>query len=131
MDGCNSFSEFQVNSTNSKFSAKDGVLYSKDLKTLLAYPRAKSGKNFTIPTHVETVATYAFNGCIYLRALTMWGTIKTLRSGSLINCDIFSVYYKGTMNEWVILDNANPGWDHSFDVVKVFCSDGLISRSKT
>ncbi len=38
MHGCNSFSEFNVYSTNSRFTAKDGVLYSKDLKILLAYP---------------------------------------------------------------------------------------------
>ena len=131
MWGCDSFTEFNVYSTNSKFSAKDGVLYSKDLKTLLAYPIAKAQSNFSIPSYVETIATYAFNGCIYLKSLTMWSTIKNLRSGAVINCKSLStVHFNGTMSEWIELDNANLGWDNSFVVNKVYCSNGTINRSK-
>ncbi len=131
MYGCDSFSEFDVYSTNAKFSARDGVLYTKDLKTLLAYPIAKEGNNFDIPSYVETIATYAFNGCKYLKALTMWSSIDKLLSSSVINCDfLHTLYFKGTMSEWIKLDNANLGWDHSFAITKVICSDGVLNRGK-
>lgn len=131
MWGCESFSEFIVYTTNSKFASKDGVLYSKDLKALLAYPRAKKGDSFAIPSYVERIATYAFNGCDYLKTISMWPTVKYISSGAVINCDLLhTVKYYGTMSEWVALDNSNRGWDHSFCVNKVYCSDGTISRSK-
>ena len=131
MWGCNSFSEFNVYSTNSTFAAKDGVLYSKDLECLLAYPRAKKGDSFSIPSYVERIATYAFNGCDYLKSISMWSTIQKLGSSAIINCDsLHTVRFNGTTSEWVKLDNANLGWDHSFSITKVYCSNGTITRSK-
>ena len=131
MFGCDSFSEFNVYSTNPKFTAKDGVLYSKDLKILLAYPIAKEGNNFDIPSYVKEIATYAFNGCKNLKSLTMWGTMETLNSGAVINCEsLHTLYFKGTMNEWIELDNSNLGWDHSFVINKVICSNGVLNRGK-
>lgn len=132
MFGCTSFSEFNVYSTNPRFAAKDGVLYSKDLKTLLVYPIAKTGDNFSIPSYVETVAAGAFDGNKYLKSLSMWAIIKTLRKGAVINCNsLHTVNFKGTMNEWIALDNANLGWDHSFSVNTVNCSDGSLNRGSS
>jgi len=131
MLGCDSFSEYKVYSTNPKYSAKDGVLYSKESKTLLKYPAAKSGTNFSVPSYVESIAMYAFNGCKYLKSLTMWSTVKRLESSAVINCALLhTVNFKGTQSEWISLDNANLGWDHSFVVNKVICSDGTLNRSK-
>ena len=39
----------------------DGVVYSKDMKTLLRYPENKVGDSFTIPASVTTISSYAFN----------------------------------------------------------------------
>lgn len=131
MSRCTSFEEFVVNSSNTTFAAKDGVLYSNDLKTLLAYPVAKKGSNFSIPSYVENVATYAFDGCIYLESLTMWSTVKSMHHSAVINCNLLhTLHYRGTMSEWIAFDNANNGWDHSFVVNKVICTDGTLARSK-
>lgn len=129
--GCNSFSEFNVYSTNTTFAAKNGVLYTKDLKTLLLYPIGKSNSNFDIPSYVETISTYAFNGCKNLQSLTMWGTITTLEESAVINCHLLhTINFKGTMNEWIKLDNSNHGWDIEFSINKIFCSNGTIDRTK-
>ncbi len=131
MSGCTSFEKFVVYSTNTRFAEKDGVLYSNDLKTLLVYPIAKKGSNFTIPSYVEKVAMYAFDGCIYLESLTMWSTVKSMSSSAVINCDsLHTLNYMGTMSEWITFDNANNGWDHSYVVNKVVCSDGTLARHK-
>ncbi len=131
MMGCSSFEEFNVYSANKKFAAKDGVLYSKNLKSLLAYPIAKKGDNFSIPSYVETITTYAFNGCINLKSLTMWSSIKNLNSSAVINCKLLhTINFSGTMDEWIKLDNANLRWDTSFVVNKVNCSNGSLNRSE-
>ena len=131
MWGCTSFSEFNVYSTNPNFVAKDGVLYSKDLKRLIAYPRAKSGDSFSIPSYVEKVTTYAFNGCDYLETISMWSTVQELAPSAVINCDLLhTVRFNGTTSEWVKLDNANSGWDRNFTITTVYCSNGTITRTK-
>ncbi len=128
--GCNSFSEFNVYSTNSIFTAKDGVLYTKDLKTLLIYPIGKSNSNFDIPSYVDKISTYAFNGCQYLQSLTMWGTITTIEESAVINCHLLhTINFKGTMNEWIKLDNSNLGWDNEFSINKIYCSNGTLNRT--
>lgn len=130
MIGCTSFEAFEVYSTNSSYASKDGVLYTKDLKNLLSYPIAKKGDNFSIPSYVETVTMFAFDGCIYLKSLTMWSTVNTLSKSAVINCELLhTLYFNGTMSEWIALDNANLDWDKSFVVNKVICSDGTLNRS--
>lgn len=128
---CKNLSEYEVYSTNSNFSAKNGVLYSKDLSTLLSYPAGKTESHFSIPSYVECLATYAFNDCNALTSLSIGRNVRTLRSSAVINCDNLHVLnYSGTKADWIDLDNANSGWDHSFVVNKVTCSDGAIARSR-
>lgn len=128
---CKNLSEFEVYSTNSRFTARDGVLYSKDLKKLLSYPAGKNGTDFSIPSYVECLATYAFNGCNKLTGISMGRNVRTLRSGAVINCNnLHTLNFGGTKSEWIDLDNANLGWDHSFVVNKVNCSNGTLTRSR-
>lgn len=55
---CPSLLNINVDPNCSVVTSIDGVLYSKDMKTLIAVPPAKSG-TFTIPNTVETVETLA------------------------------------------------------------------------
>lgn len=128
---CQNLSEFIVYSANSKFAAKDGVLYTKDLKILLSYPIGKTQSSFEIPSYVECLATYAFNGCDNLMSLTMYPYCKTLRASAVINCDnLHTLNFRGTTSEWLELDNGNSGWDHSFVINRVNCTNGSFNRGK-
>ena len=49
-----------VDSGNLNYAAQDGVLYTKDIKTLVQYPNGKSGATFTVPNGVETIGPSAF-----------------------------------------------------------------------
>jgi len=63
---CPSLKEIKLESGNADFVLKDGVLFSKDMKTLVFYPPKKEGTSYTVPDGVETVATAG----IYSTALT-------------------------------------------------------------
>ena len=55
--------EFKVDADNATYCDVDGVLYSKDKKTLLVMPygrRSQENMSVTIPEGVETIASYAF-----------------------------------------------------------------------
>lgn len=51
-----------VNKKNKKFSALNGVLYSKNKKTLYAYPSGKNTEKYTINKKVTKIARDAFYG---------------------------------------------------------------------
>ena len=69
--------EFAVDPANEYFTAVDGVLFSKDMKTLYYYPcgrnitfdkfgRTEDTTTYEIPEGVETIASKAFYKCYYV-----------------------------------------------------------------
>lgn len=54
--------EITVDENNENYTAVDGILYSKDKKTLLCYPPAKAGTSFAIPDGVEELGIAAISG---------------------------------------------------------------------
>lgn len=56
--------KFVVDETNENFCAVDGVLYTKDMTTLLCCPTAYEGeKEFVVPETVTTIGRSAFSDC--------------------------------------------------------------------
>lgn len=58
--GNNTLENYTVAQGNTAYTAKDGVVYSKDSSTLVMYPCDKSDAQFTIPSGVKTIGKYAF-----------------------------------------------------------------------
>ena len=52
-----------VDESNPHIKSVDGVLFSKDMKTLIYYPRNKKDAEYTIPDTVTTIAHAAFAFC--------------------------------------------------------------------
>ena len=67
---CTGLKEFIVDSTNTKYTAVDGVLFDKLLNHLIAYPNTKSA-NYTVPNSVTSIDNYAFYGCASLTSVTI------------------------------------------------------------
>lgn len=68
---CNGLKSIEVDPENPAFSSRDGVLYSKDGKTLIAYPASKDGETFVIPEDVEYICSAAFAGCTNLKEIVV------------------------------------------------------------
>ena len=74
--------EFIVDENNPYFCSVDGIIYTKDLKTLVAYPNKKEGATFTIPSTVENISDFAFNNCLQLESLIIPKTVKYVGAGA-------------------------------------------------
>ncbi len=66
---CHSFTAYHVADGNTAFKAVDGVLYSADGKTLIAYPPYKTDRTFTVPKDVTLISDEAFSRAGYLQEL--------------------------------------------------------------
>ncbi len=74
--------EFSVSDTNDKYTVRDGVLFSKDMKTLIAYPvRDDSEKSvYTVPDGVEVIAPHAFDTSWSLTEIRLPDSVKEIGS---------------------------------------------------
>lgn len=60
----------KVDENNKNYTDKDGVLFTKDEKVLITYPRKKKGFSYVIPDTVTTIGSVAFFNC-RLRKITI------------------------------------------------------------
>ena len=63
---------------NEKYISVDGVLYSADKKTLVAYPAGNTTPGYTIPEGTEAVGDYAFLNASYLTEVKFPSTLKSI-----------------------------------------------------
>lgn len=90
---------FTVDDDNEYFCDVDGVLFTKDMKTLLFYPLAKglvdkkddNGNDikvseYEIPQGVETIRTKAFYKCSKLTSLVIPDTVKNIEEKAFFRC---------------------------------------------
>ena len=84
--------EIKVEKGNKKYKSKDGVLFSKDGKTLICYPRKRKAKTYKIPKGVRTIGTSAFYymfeedlGYHNLKKITMPDSVRVIKSRAFNN----------------------------------------------
>lgn len=100
----------EVDDENQYFTDVDGVLFSKDMKTLLFYPMARGveemktadgdtvrGISYSIPEGVETVRTKAFYKCSDIRELTLPESLKTIEEKAFFRCSISEIILPETL----------------------------------
>lgn len=83
---CYSLTEIEVESGNNKFISESGVLYSKDMTELIAYPGGKEGTSFAIPESTTAIGSDAFAGCDNLINVTIPGNVIDIGGGAFSSC---------------------------------------------
>ncbi|MBQ6903266.1 MAG: leucine-rich repeat protein, partial [Lachnospiraceae bacterium] len=76
--GCSSLPAFHVDADNLRYTAEDGVLYNKSKTALLRYPPGRQEEKFIIPAGVTEITSCAFQGCRYLKHVTVPAGVKEL-----------------------------------------------------
>ncbi|MDO4862847.1 MAG: leucine-rich repeat protein, partial [Ruminococcus sp.] len=136
-----SISAVNVDEGNKVYASADGVLFSKDMKTLKFYPQSKTDESYTIPDGTELLAAYAFAGNNYLRHVdipesvemiygTNWGgafancksleeikvpsKVKDMDWGELEGCKLKALDLPETMTCYT----GHYGYDYSWDYEK-------------
>ncbi|MBR2329280.1 MAG: leucine-rich repeat domain-containing protein, partial [Clostridia bacterium] len=84
---CNSLTSINVDTDNPAYKSVDGVLYTKDGKTLIQYPRKKSGESYNIPADVTQIGKQAFWFCRDLIAVTVPAGVTAIGFSAFSGCD--------------------------------------------
>ena len=81
-----SIKNISVDAANPNYKSVDGVLFTKDGKSLIKYPAKKSGETYTVPDGVVTIRRDAFEYCMNLKNITMPNGVKSIRYGAFRSC---------------------------------------------
>lgn len=134
-EGCISLESIKVEAENANFCSVDGVLYTKGLEVLGAYPSSKAGEEYTIPDGVTAIAAGAFAYPYYLKTLNIPDSIEVIDENAFIDVYMVSkldtINYDGTVRQWGNIYIA-PDWSANYyPELTVYCINGRISKDGT
>ena len=95
--GCSGLMGIVVDPDNTKYASQDGVLFNKDMTSLIACPGGKYGR-YTIPDTVVTVSLLAFYQCEYLTEVRVGPNVKLISTDAFSQCTrLSSVDFRGSV----------------------------------
>ena len=71
LSNCRALETIALAQGNSSFAVVDGVLFSKDLSTLVSYPSNKAGKHYAVPSMTRTLGNAAINTQLNLESVSI------------------------------------------------------------
>ena len=83
---CYDLTNLIVSDDNPYYTAKENVLYNKDMSTLLFYSPGKIQTSFTVPNSVKTIGDYSFDRINTLTSVTIPNGVTKLDEGAFRSC---------------------------------------------
>ncbi|MGN1115232.1 MAG: leucine-rich repeat domain-containing protein, partial [Candidatus Ornithomonoglobus sp.] len=68
---CSGLTDIKVSDNNPCYTSTEGILFDKEMRTLIQYPSAKNGETYVFPESVTAVGSYAFSKCSKLISLNI------------------------------------------------------------
>ena len=81
-----------TNKDNNTYTEIDGLLCSKDKKTLIIYPTGLKDEEYIIPSYIENIGAYAFNTYTNIKKLTIPSTVKNVYTNAFNSTKINEFY---------------------------------------
>ena len=115
----NALRSIEVDSSNPRYSSRNGVLFDDDHSILVCYPQLKNGDSYAAPSttlriedyafednaHLErivlpeglaSIGFVAFSDCAQLRSISLPSSVTTIETAAFSGCDqLTSIYFQG------------------------------------
>lgn len=82
---------YVVDENNGNYATEDGVLYTKDMTMLIAYPAEKTTSDFIVPGTVTTIKENAFRDAQNLKSVTLPSGLEQIECNAFYNTGLTSV----------------------------------------
>ncbi len=84
--GIKTLTAVNVDGANTAFVSVDGVLYTKDMTTLIVYPASKAGTSFTVPSTVTAILAGAFMNAKNLETVVLPEGLVSIGRRAFCDC---------------------------------------------
>jgi len=84
-DGCSSLTDVKVHEANNTYCDQDGIIYTKDMQTLVLYPEGRTAEHFDIPDGVLTIGVGAVK-CPHLTSVNIPSSVTLLDECAFAAC---------------------------------------------
>ena len=86
-DRCTLLTSIEIAPENAYYKNEDGgVLFDREMRTLIAYPSGKEDDHYTIPETVEEISLAAFSENGFLEEITLQAQVKTINANPFCGC---------------------------------------------
>lgn len=82
-----SLTDIYVDSENTAYTSANGILFSKNKTTLVAYPAGRKGTSYTVPNSVTKIGGGAFFSSVNLKSIKILGSVTKIGSDAFAGCD--------------------------------------------
>ncbi len=113
--GCEKLTEINVEADNKNFTSQDGVLFNKDMTTLIGYPAGKKGETYTIPTTVNKIGSDAFYASVNLTSIDIPENVSELCRHSFSSCKFKSIHIPASITTF-----GEEVWYGNDEIEKVY-----------
>ena len=83
---CSSLTSINVDDANTTYCDIDGVLFSKDKKTLITHPCDRGVTTYVIPDSVTSIGSLAFSDCSSLTSVEIGAGVKRIGDSAFFRC---------------------------------------------
>ena len=123
-----SIQQYTVDSANPFFKAIDGVLYSKDGKTLIAYPSLNAATVYTIPEGTTTIGRYGLSNADNLTTVNFPSTLTEIGYAGMVGSpNLVTLNYPGTVAQFSGISGVLQWWTPT-NFSGVTCSNGIWTK---
>ncbi len=117
-NGCLSLTEVNVDELNTTYVSCDGMLLTKDMQTLLYYPRGKSGE-CVIPNAVTTIYKEAFYRCDGLTSVTIPKSVEYIAYDAFYGCYALSLVRVFAITPPTVVGDSFDSYSYEVAVLEV------------
>ena len=108
--GCDRLEAILTASGNNYYQSNNGVLLSRDGKTLVSYPAGKQAETYTIPQGVTAIGASAFENTRYLKKVVLNASLTEIGESAFKDCAaIEEIDFSASSALTVIRDSAMSG----------------------
>lgn len=119
---CLNLTAINVDTTNKSYASVDGVLFKKNIDTLIQYPAGKNGNSYAIPSTVTTIGSGAFINA-KVKSIEMPTSISTIQDQAFAYClHLTDITFPGAKAWWNVIVKEQD-WNMNAGNYTVHCSD--------
>ena len=107
-DGCLKLTDIEVAEDNDSYKSQNGVLYDKEMHTLVQFPAGMSGA-FIIPNTVKTISSNGFGSAYNLTEVTIPASVESIGSSAFLYCRLLKRIINLNSNPQAITANVFTG----------------------